>query len=164
MYFFAIRDSKSTASGQEQPAGVGDRPVQHVEQFGPDRARHTGSIRPKPALFTDLNADVISELKRLEVLSPEASADSMTGTTITVSNLTFDGTDETINDNLRIVKLTGGTITISSDPNSIPLSDKFKDAFSTEIDQAQPQSQTVNIADAVAEERRPADPGRHRPA
>ena len=75
----------------------------------------------------------------------------MTGTTISVSDLTFAGADETINDNLRIVQLTGGTITIASNPGNIPLSDKIKDAFGSEIDQAQPQSQTVNIADAVAE-------------
>ena len=75
----------------------------------------------------------------------------MTGTTITVPGPHLRRcADEAINDNLQIVKLTGGTVTVSSDPNNIPLSDKIKDAFSTEIDQAQPQSQTVNIADAVA--------------
>ena len=61
----------------------------------------------------------------------------------------MDGTDETINDHLHIVKLTGGTITVASDPSAIPLSESFKQAFGDEIDQAQPQSQTVNIADAV---------------
>ena len=32
------------------------------------------------ALFTDLSGDMIKELQRLEVLSPAASVDSMTGT------------------------------------------------------------------------------------
>jgi hypothetical protein len=101
-------------------------------------------------LFTDLNSDLITEFKRLEILTPAASADSMTGSTIKVDGLTF-GSVETINDHIKIVPLTGGTITITSDPNNLPLSDKIKDAFGEEISQAQPQTQTVNIADAVAD-------------
>jgi|GEM_PF-1085580 len=152
IWYFAIRDkdSQTASGGQGSPQesvtalfttlGNSD-PIGLADQLDPAEAK----------LFTDLNADVITELKRLEVLSPAASADSMTGTKISVSGLTFAGPDETITDNLRIVKLTGGTITISSDPDNIPLSDKIKGAFGDQIDQAQPQSQTVNIADAVAE-------------
>jgi hypothetical protein len=150
IYMFAIRDSNDVAgpTGQASPqASVtalfttlsNSDPIGLADQLDPAEA----------ALFTDLNTDIITELKRLEVLSPAASTDSMTGTTITVSGLTMDGTDETINDHLRIVKLTGGTVTIASDPSAIPLSESFKEAFGDEIDQAQPQSQTVNIADAV---------------
>jgi len=62
----------------------------------------------------------------------------------------MDPSTETINDHLQIVKLTGGTITITSDPNQIPLSDSIKKSFAAEIQQAQPQSQTLDIADAVA--------------
>jgi len=150
IYLFAIKDSSDVASptGQASPqASVtalfntlsNSDPIGLADQLDPAEA----------ALFTDLNTDIITELKRLEVLSPAASTDSMTGTTITVSGLTMDGTDETINDHLRIVKLTGGTVTVASDPSAIPLSESFKQAFGDEIDQAQPQSQTVNIADAV---------------
>ncbi len=151
VYFFAIRDrNTSTAGGENTPQESvtalfttlsNSDPIGLADRLDPAEA----------ALFTDLNTDVITELKRLEILSPAASADAMTGTNITVQNLTFDGAPEQINPNLQIVKLTGGTITISSDPNSIPLSDKIKDAFGSTIDQAQPQSQTVNIADAVKE-------------
>ena len=152
VYFFAIRDSSSTntASGEGTPQESvtalfttlsNSDPIGLADQLDPVEA----------SLFTDLNTDIIGELKRLEVLSPEAAADTLTGTKISVSGLTFDGTDEVINENLRIVKLTAGTITVASDPNAIPLSDAFKEQFGSEIDQAQPQSQTVNIADAVAE-------------
>src|SRR4029079_5182064 len=147
VWFFAFKDKNSTAttaSGESTPqASVtalfstlsNSDPIGLADQLDPAEA----------ALFTDLNTDIITELKRLEVLSPAASTDSMTGTTITVSNLTMDGTDETINDHTRIVTLTDGTVTIASDPSAIPLSDSFKQAFGDEIDQAQPQSQTVNI-------------------
>ena len=151
IYFFAIRDTNDVAStGAQSPQESvtalfntlsNSDPIGLADQLDPVEA----------TLFTDLNTDIIGELKRLGVLDETASVDSMTGTTISVSGLTYAGADETINDNLRIVQLTGGTITIASDPASIPLSDKIKDAFGSEIDQAQPQSQTVNIADAVAE-------------
>jgi hypothetical protein len=151
IYLFAIKDSNDIAAptGQASPqASVtalfttlsNSDPIGLADQLDPAEA----------ALFADLNTDIITELKRLEVLSPAASTDSMTGTTITVSGLTMDSNDETINDHLHIVKLTGGTITVASDPSAIPLSESFKQAFGDQIDQAQPQSQTVNIADAVA--------------
>ena len=152
IYFFAIRDTNNTAatSGQASPQESvsalfstlsNSDPIGLADQLDPAES----------ALFTDLNSDLITELKRLEILSPEASTESMTGTSITVTGLTFAGADETINDNLRIVKLTGGTVTVQSDPSSIPLSESFKQAFGDEIDQTQPETQTVNIADAVAE-------------
>jgi len=151
VYFLAIRDTGSTSasgSGSPQEAvetlfttlGNSD-PIGVADQLDPAES----------ALFTDLNTDVITELKRLDVLSDAASADSMTGTSISVSGVTYDPNEETINDNVHIVKLTGGTITVASDPSKIPLSQTMTDAFGSEIDQAQPESQTVNIADAVAE-------------
>ncbi|MET0865520.1 MAG: hypothetical protein ABWZ98_14405 [Nakamurella sp.] len=153
VYFLAIRDTNTTtaAEGQGTPqqaveslfSSLGDSdPIGVADQLDPAES----------ALFTDLNTDVISELKRLDVLSDAASADSMTGTTISVADVTYDAAaEETITDNLHIVKLTGGTITVKSDPAQIPLSDNIKNAFSSEIDEAQPQSETVNIADAVKE-------------
>jgi hypothetical protein len=151
VYFLAIRDTNTTtASGNDTPQqavetlfktlGNSD-PIGVADQLDPAES----------SLFTDLNTDVISELKRLDVLSDAASADSMTGTTISVSGVTYDPNEETINDHVHIVKLTGGTISVTSDPSKIPLSQTMTDAFGSEIDQAQPESQTVNIADAVKE-------------
>jgi len=151
VYFLAIRDTNTTAAsgnGTPQEAvetlfttlGNSD-PIGVADQLDPAES----------ALFTDLNSDVITELKRLDVLSDAATADSMTGTTISVSGVTYDPNEEVINDRVHIVKLTGGTISVSSDPSKIPLSQTMTDAFGSEIDQAQPESQTINIADAVAE-------------
>jgi len=152
VWFFAFKDKNSTAttaSGESTPqASVtalfstlsNSDPIGLADQLDPAEA----------ALFTDLNSDIITELKRLDVLSSDASTDAMTGTKITVKDLTFACDNEVINDHLQIVKLTGGTITIESNPADLPLSSKIKDAFGSQIDQAQPQSQTVNIADEVA--------------
>jgi hypothetical protein len=152
VWFFAFRDKNSTAAtagGESTPqASVtalfstlsNSDPIGLADQLDPAEA----------SLFKDLNSDIITELKRLEVLSPNASADTMTGTKITVKDLTFAGDNDVINDHLQIVKLTGGTITVESNPSDLPLSDKIKDAFGSELDQVQPQSETVNIADEVA--------------
>ncbi len=148
VWFFAIRDTRS-ASGQASPQAAVSALFTSLSNSDPIGL--AGQLDPVEAsLFADLNADVLTELKRLDVLGPSASANSLTGTSITVSGLTVDPTDETINENLRVVKLTGGTITLASNPDQLPLSDKIKSKFADQISQAQPQSQTVNIADAVA--------------
>ncbi len=152
VWFFAFREKNSptvAGGGESNPqASVtalfstlsNSDPIGLADQLDPAEA----------ALFTDLNSDIITELKRLDVLSSDASADTLTGTKITVKDLTYAGDNEVINDHLQIVKLTGGTITVESNPSNLPLSDKVKDAFGSELDQVQPQSQTVNIADEVA--------------
>jgi len=148
VWFFAIRDTQST-SGQESPQAAVNALFTSLSNSDPIGL--AGQLDPAEAsLFTDLNVDVLSELKRLDVLGPSASTTSLTGTSITVSGLTVDPTDETINDNLRVVKLTGGTVTIASNPDQLPLSDKIKSKFADQISQAEPQSQTLNIADAVS--------------
>jgi len=147
VWFFAIRDTQS-ASGQESPQAAVNALFTSLSNSDPIGL--AGQLDPAEAsLFTDLNADVLSELKRLDVLGPSASTTSLTGTSITVSGLTFDPADETINDNLRVVTLTGGTVTIASNPDQLPLSDKIKSKFADQISQAEPQSQTLNFADAV---------------
>ena len=85
IYFFAIRDTNQVAStGAKSPQESvtalfttlsNSDPIGLADQLDPVEA----------TLFTDLNTDLITELKRLGVLSEAASADSMTGTTITVS-------------------------------------------------------------------------------
>jgi len=148
VWFFAIRDTKS-ASGQESPQAAVSALFTSLSNSDPIGL--AGQLDPAEAsLFTDLNADVLSELKRLDVLGPSASATSLTGTTVSVSGLTFDPAEETINENLHVVKLTGGTVTIATNPDQLPLSDKIKSKFADQISQAEPQSQTLNIADAVS--------------
>jgi len=153
VWFFAFRDKNSTtasAGGESTPqASVtalfstlsNSDPIGLADQLDPAEA----------ALFTDLNSDIITELKRLEVLKSDASVDTLTGTKITVKDLAYAGDPEVINDHLQIVKLNAGTITVESNASDLPLSDSFKNTFGTQLDQVQPQSQTVNIADQVAE-------------
>ena len=165
VYFFAIRDSNTDAADRARHRRrqsvdalfktlSNSDPIGLADQLDPAEA----------ALFTDLNSDMITELKRLEVLSPEASADSMTGTTITVDGLTMQDQTETINDHVQIVKLTGGTVTVASDPTNIPLSDTFKEQFGSEIDAGAAAVPDGQHRRRGRRERRRADPGRHRQA
>jgi hypothetical protein len=155
VYWFAIRDKDGTTTTTASSSGAASPEIalqSLVQDLGnSDPIGLADKLDPAEAkLFTDLNSDLITEFKRLEILTPAASSSSMTGSTIKVDGLTY-GAVETINDHIKILPLTGGTITITSDPGNLPLSDKIKDAFGEEISQAQPQTQTVNIADAVAD-------------
>lgn len=153
VWFFAFRNQNTTASGGDTGQSTPEQsvtalfstlsnsdPIGLADQLDPAEA----------ALFTDLNTDIITELKRLEVLKSDASVDTLTGTKITVKDLGFAGAPEVINDHLQIVKLNTGTITVESDAANLPLSDSFKQTFGSQLDQVQPQSRTVNIADEVA--------------
>lgn len=153
VWFFAFRNQNSTTAGG---SGGESTPEQSVTALfstlsNSDPIGLADQLDPaEAALFTDLNTDILDQLKRLEVLSSDASAESLTGTKITVDGLTYAGAPEVINDHLQIVKLNGGTITVESSPANVPLSDSFKNTFGSELDQLQPQTQTVNIADEVA--------------
>ncbi len=149
VWFFAIRDTNDTADGHGTPQQAVDTVFRTLSQSDPIGL--ADQLDPaEAALFTDLSGDMIKELQRLEVLSSAASVDSMTGTQITVEDLTY-GQTITVNDHVNIVELTGGRVTLNSDPANIPLTDTFQSEFAQELAEAQPQSETVNIADAVAD-------------
>ena len=73
MYFLAIRDTNTTTAN-----GGNDSPQQAVESLfttlgNSDPIGVADQLDPaEAALFTDLNTDVITELKRLDVLSDAA--------------------------------------------------------------------------------------------
>lgn len=153
VWFFAFRDSKGEG-GQASPQQAANAmlvalaqkdPVGVLDQLDPTEA----------ALFADLNGDVMGELKRLQIFTPDAKQDNVTGTTVTVEGLTYDDKPEQVNDHLTIVKLTGGKVTITADLSKLPVTDKIKDAFGSELDKLQPQTQTYDIADYVAKHGKP---------
>ena len=153
VYFFAIRDSNTDrrdriAARPQQSVG---RAVQDARQLRPDRGR-------RPARSGRGSAVHRSEHRR-DHRTQAARGAQPRG----IGRLDDRhhhqgrrpddaGPDETINDHVQIVKLTGGTVTVASDPNSIPLSDKFKRRVRLRDRRRHSrESQTVNIADAVAE-------------
>lgn len=131
------------AAAQEMFSALARKDVVAVsQQLDPSEAQ----------VFSDISGDMITELKRLGILDGSASVGNATGTTITVQNLTFDDKgEEKLNDHVSIVKLTGGTITITSDPGSIPLSDTMKQLLGGQLSSAKKDTVTVDIAERVKE-------------
>ncbi len=145
--YFGNKETKS-AGGQGSPQDAANSmllsltkkdPIGVADQLDPAEA----------SLFSDFTGDILSELKRLQIVNASASASDLTGSTITVAGLTYDNNPEQVNDHVSVVKLTGGTITVVSDPSKLPITDKIKNAAGDKLTDMQPTSRTVNIADEV---------------
>jgi len=147
IWYFGIRDTKS-AGGQGSPQAAADAMLLSLSQKDPVGV--ADQLDPAEAsLFSDLNGEFLTELKRLQILSPSASATSLTGSKITVSGLTYGPDPDQINDHLTVVKLTGGTVTVTSDLSQLPLTDKIKNAAGDSLDKLKTQTRTYDIADQV---------------
>ncbi|SDP40350.1 hypothetical protein SAMN04515671_4071 [Nakamurella panacisegetis] len=145
IYWFGIRDTKS-AGGQASPQEAANAMLVSLSQKDPIGV--ADQLDPAEAsLFSDLNGEFLTELKRLQILQPSASATSLTGSKITVSGLTYGATDQ-ISDHEQVVTLTGGTVTVTSDPSQLPVTDKIKNAAGTALAKSA-QTKTYNIADEV---------------
>ena len=145
--YFGNKDSKS-AGGQASPQDAANSmllsltkkdPIGVADQLDPAEA----------SLFADFTGDILTELKRLQVVNASASASDLTASTFTVTGLTYDNNPEQVNDHVSVVKLTGGTVTVVSDPSKLPITDKIKNAAGDELTRMQPTNKTINIADEV---------------
>ena len=153
LWYFGIRDTKS-AGGQASPQAAVSAMLTSLSQRDPVGV--ADQLDPAEAsLFADLNGEFLAELKRLQVLSPSASATSLTGTKVSVTGLTFGSDPDQINTHVTVVKLTGGTVVVATDPSALPLTDKIKSAAGTALTKVEPKSQTFNIADEVAKTGKP---------
>ncbi len=130
VWFFAFRDSK--------PAGK-DTPQQAAAQLFADISNGdmvglADTFDPVEAGFVnDLAADVLTHFKRLGLLTDSATVGNSTGSTISIKGITFDdaAAEKPLAD-LTIVKLTGGTVTItpsSTSANETDLFTKLKNAL-----------------------------------
>ncbi|GGL93676.1 hypothetical protein [Nakamurella endophytica] len=153
IYFFAIRDTDKAAGGGADPQAAVNNlltsltqkdPMGVADQLDPTEAR----------LFADLDGDVLGQLKRLGVVTADAGAGNATGTTVSVSGLTYDPSEK-VNDHVTVVKLTGGTVTVTSDPAKLPLTDKIKSALGDKLAQVTPRSRTYDIAEQVRKQGHP---------
>ena len=153
LWYFGFRETKS-AGGQDSPQAAVSAVLTSLSQKDPVGV--ADQLDPAEAsLFSDLNGELLTELKRLDILSPSASATTLTGSKITVTGLTFGSDPDQINDHVTVVKLTGGTVVVATDPSSLPLTDKIKDAAGTALARVEPKSKTYSIADEVKKAGRP---------
>ncbi len=68
----------------------------------------------------------------------------MAGVQFASSGLTYEPNDEVVNDHVRIVKLTGGTVTVNSDAKRIPFTKQFLDAA---FDGTPPTDSSTDVTD-----------------
>lgn len=111
-----------------------------------------GLAPAEAAVAKDYLVESLDELKRLGVIKPEAKPEQITGVAFTAEQLVFDdAAEEKVNDHLSITKLVDGTVTVSSDWNQIPLTEKFlKKAFPDGLPRS--ETRTIDISDEIAKE------------
>lgn len=95
---------------------------------------------------------VVKQLKRNDVLRPDADLNKVGGVQVRASDLTFAGETIDVNDHVRIVQLTGGKIAFNADLRKAPVTKDFLDAIGASRTTA---SQTVDIAQQAKENGRP---------
>jgi len=149
IWLVSKKDSTTAVGGQANPRAaasdmllsLSDKDVVGVgQQLDPAEAQ----------LAKDMSGDIVGELKRLQIIRSDVPTDQLTGVKIKTENLTFDDAkQEAVNDHVTIVKLTGGTITLTSGTGTAPFTDKIKKAAGSQLNQFTPKTQTVNIADEI---------------
>ncbi|MBK1782899.1 flagellar basal body protein FliL [Prauserella sp. ASG 168] len=148
--YFAFWQSDSVAAGAATP---GDAAMNFANALGSgDVVGLLGTLTPaEVSLFTDPLNEATEELKRLGVLEQSADPQQLTGLEIKTENLTFDDSQaERVNDHLTITKLTGGTLTLTSDVGNIPLAAEYRDLALEGTDApAQRETETIDIAEVV---------------
>ncbi|MBM9466179.1 hypothetical protein [Nakamurella leprariae] len=148
VWFLADRET-STASGQASPQEAVVSLVSALNDSDPVGAAST--LDPaEAALYQDFSDDLLSELERLEIIKPDVDPNAVTGSRITMSDITYGSVTETMPGHLAFVQLTGGTITITSDPSSVPYTDKINDALNATmggLTTQEPVTQTVQVAE-----------------
>ncbi|SDK13996.1 hypothetical protein SAMN04488074_104354 [Lentzea albidocapillata subsp. violacea] len=148
--FFAMQKADPAANaGQDSPAVAAKN---LVEQLGSgDVVGIMASLAPaEAALSKDYMDSMTKEMKRLEILKPEADPNKLSGVEFKSENIKFDEAKaEKINDHLTINKLVEGKITITSDASKIPLTDKLVDALGDDLNLTSSKSETFDITAEV---------------
>ncbi|MQA08753.1 MAG: flagellar basal body protein FliL [Pseudonocardiaceae bacterium] len=146
---WAFNRGDSVAAGAQNPTEAATNLVSSLGNG--DVAGMLSSLAPgEAALARDMLNDTIDELKRLEILKPEADASNVSGVELKTENLRFDDSAaEQVNDHVTITKLVDGKLTINSDASKIPLADEF-------VSKAMPggaptgkETETVDIGEQV---------------
>ncbi|GGM56266.1 hypothetical protein GCM10012275_29190 [Longimycelium tulufanense] len=151
--WYALR--QAAASGEENPTAAATRLLTAVGNN--DVVGLMDGLAPaEAALARESLGGTVDELKRLEILKPEADPANIGGLQVTVEGLRFDdAAAEVVNDHLTITKLVEGKITINSDLNQLPLTDRFLTLTKLDRTARTRESETVDIAEEVRKKGEP---------
>ncbi len=143
--FFFAHQSAQSAGGKDTPQEAASAlltsftqkdPVGLADQLDPSEA----------SVFADMSGDVMTQLKRLGILDQSAGPTNTSGSSVQVENLTYGSTPVVVNDHLQLITITGGTITLTSDPAKLPLTDKLKNAVGSALADQKAQTRVYNVA------------------
>lgn len=116
-----------TASGAASPTAAVQGLVDALGDDDLTAAMRT--IAPSEAsLMADISGDVIEQLKRLEIVKDDVTADQLFSLGITLRGITLDPAPIRINDHVQVVRVTGGTVTVDGSSAESVLADKIRDA------------------------------------
>jgi hypothetical protein len=144
--YVAVSDASS--HGASSPISAVQTIVSDIN--GSDLAGLLDDLAPaeRDAIATPLLND-IGELKRINVLQPNADPKNVTAVKTSIKALVFAPTVP-VNDHEQIVQLTGGTVTIAGDASKIPFTKDFVNAlFPHGLPTGTSSTSTVDIAQAV---------------
>ncbi|MGH3434826.1 MAG: flagellar basal body protein FliL [Thermocrispum sp.] len=152
--------SLSGSAGAASPGEAADTLMTAVQDG--DVIGMMDSLAPAEAsVLSDMVADYVAELKRIEVLDPSADPENLTGIDIEATEeLVFDdGRAKKVNDHVTMAALTDGTLQLSGKFSEIPLAKSFKDALippraQAQLDQRSP-NETLDIGAMVAKTSQP---------
>ncbi|MGW4207458.1 flagellar basal body protein FliL [Lentzea sp. NPDC004789] len=148
--FFALKKSDPAANaGQDTPAVAAKN---LIDQLGSgDVVGIMASLAPaEAALSKDYLDSMTKEMKRLEILKPDADPNKLSGVEFKSENIKFDEAKaEKINDHLTINKLVEGKITVTSDVSKVPLTDKLMDAIGDKVSLTKSETKTWDITAEV---------------
>ena len=99
--------------------------------------------------------DSVNQLERVGVLKSGTNLNHISGIHIHASNLTFAPQGVTINDHVRIVKLTGGTITVDANAAQLPLAGNLLRTLRAHASGPTQVHHTINIGAAVRRQGKP---------
>jgi hypothetical protein len=138
-----------TASGASSPNEAVDNVFQSLADG--DLLGVAAQLAPSEAAMTaDLTGDVLTQLKRLEIVDASATADQLYALTITSSGLTLSPTPIQINDHVQVVQVTGGTLTVDGASATAALTPKIRAAV-PDWSEVTPEHATFDIATQTAE-------------
>ncbi len=111
------------------------------------------SLAPaEAAVLADATVATVEEYKRLGILDESADLRDISGLDIAAKNITYDSDVVRLSDDVAVTNLTGGTLTFSASVSELPLAADFRDAMLSEIGSAGTETETLDIADVVADE------------
>jgi len=148
--YVALSDSHSSFKGAASPEAAVTSLVSDLNQA--DLLGVLDHLAPaeRTALLEPVT-ESISQAKRLHILKSSANAARLPGVDVTAKNITFDKSKtEVVNDHVKVVKLTAGTIAFNADLRKVPFTDEYlKLAFPQGLPSDSTSNGTINIADVV---------------